>query len=118
MQSQYVVSQLRVICGLAYCASCQDIVPNDLIDDPIHTWLLSRVWVPRKMRGRRYGRIALDRVCHAADAEGSTLVLSVVPDDDSPLAYEDTVSFYERHGFVMLEGAYYGIMKRQPHVRE
>lgn len=114
MRDQYVVSQLRVICGLAYCVSCQGVPASELVTDPDHTYLITHVWVPKEMRGRRYGRITLERVCHDADAEGATLILSVAPDYDSPLKYDGTLAFYQRHGFELISDRYHGAMRRAP----
>lgn len=59
-----------------------------------------------------HGGRTMDWLTDLADKHGVTLVLHSDPEDDEPLDYEQLMSFYERRGFICVDG--HGLMKRQP----
>jgi GNAT superfamily N-acetyltransferase len=58
---------------------------------------ISRIFTPRGIRSRGYGREALERLCEAADEDDVRLVLGVNPYGE--LTHEQLVCFYESVGF-------------------
>lgn len=78
-----------------------------------HVIQLAQIRVDFDRRSDGVGSILLDRVCAHADHRGLPLVLAVVPDDDSPLTYTQTVAWYTGRGFTWLPDPY-RLMIREP----
>ena len=106
MKETYIVKQLKVVYGFAY-------LHKDVIADQANknVWIVSGVFVDRKLRGYGYGRILIDRITRDADKESATLILSADPNADSPLQHRALVGFYKRHGFKKVNGT---MMRRTP----
>jgi len=60
-------------------------------------WLLTRINIPKKHRGKGYASALLKRILADADKEAATLVLQISPSDG--LQYEDLSRWYYRNGF-------------------
>lgn len=98
MKTCYVDYQTRAIADLAR--------PGELYTG----WTITRINVPRDVRGRGLGTKILVEIITDADAEGVSLWLEVSPSDG--LNYIQLVDWYKRHGFVSIDG--YGVMRRRP----
>jgi GNAT superfamily N-acetyltransferase len=62
-------------------------------------WLITRVEVNRRHRGKGVASRLLDEVCADADRERATLLLAIEP-DGTGLGFEELEAFYRRRGFI------------------
>lgn len=77
-----------------------------LVSLPGNWWLLTGIDVAHSERGKGVARDLIGRVVADADSEGATLCLVIEP-DGTGLDVDQLRSWYERLGFVSIEG--YGI---------
>ena len=87
------------------CAIADLVRPGELT----RSWTITRINVPEKERGQRYGSLLLWRICKEADAELRSLQLE--PDPSGPLDRDQLIAWYGRYGFRMTDAGY---MKRMP----
>lgn len=78
-------------------ADIGSIWPDDF-PGAVKGYIIQRINVPAGHRGRGIGSVLLHRIIEAADAEGATLYLSVIP--SGPLGYEELTAWYGRNGFL------------------
>lgn len=69
----------------------------DLVEIHPGYYLLTRINVPKAMRGRRIASSLLNEILEDADAEGVTLEIHPMP--SGGLSKKELISWYERHGF-------------------
>lgn len=72
-------------------------------------WLITRINVPQKHRGKGLGTRLLQQILDDADAEGAHLALMISPSDG--LDYKQLHDWYARHGFKQRQP---GLMDRYP----
>lgn len=75
-------------------------------------FMITRINVPPRYRGRGHGSELLQMVCEDADYEGVSLVLEINPYGD--MTYDQLLSWYSRYGFVQLEGCEDEVFVRTP----
>ena len=76
---------------------------------------ISKLLVPRRLRGQGYARWAMNQICQAADEESIVLILDACPFDVGGLSVEALTTFYESFGFELNGDTCDGnIMVRQP----
>lgn len=74
-------------------------------------WVISRINVPEKHRGKGLGTVMLKRIIDDADAEGSDLWLEILP--SGPLDYDALWQWYRRHGFRIHQPTGYLVRRAQ-----
>jgi len=68
------------------------------ITDMGEAWIINRVNVPKKHRGKGIGRALMQKCLADADAEGVTLQLDINPYGE--MSYTELRAWYERLGFI------------------
>ena len=90
------LSKIRIAVLDATCF--RDISKNEV-------WI-SRINVPPEYRGRGLGSLLITRLIEQARAQGFKSI-AVTPGGYDPDRKDDQIRFYERHGFIKIEGDFY-----------
>lgn len=113
MKDHYVLKSLSEIYGLAWLYDMRESEDRRIFPEQ-PAWLLQSLFIDRKLRGRHYGSMLLEKVCRNADREHVTLYLQISPDRDCPLTEEQVRAFYSRHGFINHVKSWPTVMMRSP----
>jgi len=100
------LKQVYVIPEEGLAAAIADIVP---LPGSKRYFVITRINVMEKFRGKGYGTRILNMILEDADKEGVILLLEPVP--SGGLSDKELIAWYTRHGFEW--GTWH--MKRKPH---
>ena len=87
--------------------SAVDVVPHYDVDHELKGVCVTRIHVPRHLRGSGYGSHALDNLCIWADMYSIPLYLVPAPGDDMGLTFEQLLDWYGSRGWDRKEGGYF-----------
>lgn len=107
MKNCFVIEECRGIADLVPALE-MGLGPNDG-----KGMIITRINVPQKDRGKRFGTQLLNMILEDADKGSVTLFLEIGSSDG--LSTEQLEAWYERHGFSRMPGQY--IWKRSPKPR-
>lgn len=102
MKNCFIIPEYRAIADL--CPALEMGLPGN-------GWIITRINVPEKNRGKKIGTDLLNRICVEADCNKVILYLEIHP--SGGLDYDQLEAWYLRHGFEHFMGVS-GIYRRLP----